>query len=631
MAKEVEIFFKVDGLETYITDLNDLEDILKQVQGATEATADATKNLESDIDDATKGIEESERRLNALEGGIKTLAGSFEILAGSAALLGLEDNEFFGELEKNVVGVLALSQGVIDATEGLKLLSQNTKLAAVAQRIFNKAALSNPYVLLATAVIALTAAIGGYIIKTRSAAAEEREQQKEIRRTTLELKRKNEEISKGLLEDRELRKLAAETNQQVLKDEKKAAEERIAALEKEREGAEKNLNLIETRDDANFRSTEALQRQEAARQKYIDDINAANEAIDKQQRTVDVATDRLEDLNRKREDSTELTEAETAAIEAQNLALEQAVQRQIDIANEQNQLADELAEAEEENFRRRLTEREQEERDIEDKYYERLNLANGNAALILQVEEQFEIDKRNLRDKFQEEDDEKNAERNAELIEQQKAFNEQLIAAEEQLQMAKVDAARSGFNLLSALAGENEEVQKVLFVASQAFEAAQIGIQGTKDIAQVKSETASNIAKLKIQAATQTGLGNLAGASLALGTIPAVAASGAASIAGIKLTTAAGIAGVLAATIGQLKGAKDTGGDPASVGGGVGAVSPAGVFAPPQTTQGEDILIGGVRSQQVTGGGGPIQAYVLATDVTTAQEANQQIENLSRL
>jgi len=162
MAQEVEIFFKVDGLETYITDLNDLEEVLNQVKGATDSTAAATKNLENDIDDATKGIEESERRLNALEGGIKTLAGSFEILAGSAALLGLEDNEFFSGLEENVIGVLALSQGVIDASEGIRLLKDNTKLAAVAQRIFNTVANANPYVLLATAVIALAGAVALY-------------------------------------------------------------------------------------------------------------------------------------------------------------------------------------------------------------------------------------------------------------------------------------------------------------------------------------------------------------------------------------------------------------------------------------------------------------------------------------
>jgi len=177
--REVEIFFKVDGLETYITDLNDLEQVLNQVKGATDATAAATKDLEKDVDDATKGIEESERRLNALEGGIKTLAGSFEILAGSAALLGLEDNEFFAGLEQNVVGVLALSQGVIDASEGLRLLKDNTKLAAIAQRIFNTVANANPYVLLASAVIALAGAVALYTSRAKDAE----NQQKRLNKT----------------------------------------------------------------------------------------------------------------------------------------------------------------------------------------------------------------------------------------------------------------------------------------------------------------------------------------------------------------------------------------------------------------------------------------------------------------
>jgi hypothetical protein len=48
---------------------------------------------------------------------------------------------------------------------------------------------------------------------------------------------------------------------------------------------------------------------------------------------------------------------------------------------------------------------------------------------------------------------------------------------------------------------------------------------------------------------------------------------------------------------------------------------------PRTTTQGQDIDITGAQSNQAP----PIQAYVIATDVTNAQQANQQIENLSRL
>ena len=48
---------------------------------------------------------------------------------------------------------------------------------------------------------------------------------------------------------------------------------------------------------------------------------------------------------------------------------------------------------------------------------------------------------------------------------------------------------------------------------------------------------------------------------------------------------------------------------------------------PRTTTQGEDIFLGGGQDAREQ----PIRAYVVATEVTDAQQANQQIENLSRL
>ena len=624
MAQEVEIFFKVDGLETYITDLNDLEKVLNQVKGATDATAAATKDLEKDVDDATKGIEESERRLNALEGGIKTLAGSFEILAGSAALLGLEDNEFFGELEKNVVGVLALSQGVIDATEGIKLLSQNTKLAAVAQRIFNTVAKANPYILLATAVIALA---GALLLFTRRSKDAEKQQiaENKARRKAIELANKQaKENSEQYKNNAALRVISRSENEKELQsvidlnqgyiDESQA---RIAASERQIRDARVGAAV----------TNQAKAQQTKAINDALKVIEEESKRIEENTEFVEAAKDRLEELNEKKEESAQLTQAET-------LALEQAIQTQINIANEQNQLLDELAEAEEEDYRRGLTQREQEERDIENTYYERLNLANGNAELIKQVEEQFEKDKQTLRDRYAEEEKQANQEKLDELLAQQENYNQQLIAAEEQLQAAKINAAQQGFALLSELAGENENLQKVLFVASQAFEAAQVAIQGTKDIAQVRSEQIKSTTQLGAQAAVLTArlaAGDLTaapGLAAVQGSIAAVNAGATASIAGIKLNTAAGIAGILAASIGQLRSAKDTGGGTTQIT--ATAASPRAALPSFTTSQGEDIILGEPRSQQ-QGGGGPIQAYVIASDVTSAQQANQQIENLSRL
>jgi hypothetical protein len=615
-----QLFFKVDGLETYITDLNDLEEVLNQVKGATDATASATKDLENDIDDATSGIEKSEQRLLALEGGIKTLAGSFEILAGSAALLGLEDNEFFAELEQNVIGVLALSQGVIDATEGIKLLSQNTKIAAAAQRVFNTVANANPYVLLATAVIALAGAVALYTSRAKDAE----NQQKRLNKTfneraqytldQIDYEQELARVREELTPEKEIefnKQRIEQINEEIRLSRQRITSAKIGDITKgEQELIDRLEENIKTRQEQARglrRSNILIEEGQTAEEKRL----AAEKAAEDERLRIE----KEEEARHNRE---------LARIEAERLAKENAAAAEVEIFENQAQLEDEL-------FLESLTAEQRRFRALEDQYYERLNLAEGNAELIAQVEASYEQQKLDLEKTIQQERVQTNKDANTEILANTEQFNEQLIAAEEQLQAAKIDATRAGFQVLSALAGENEEVQKIIFVASQAFEAAQIAIQGTRDIAQVKSETASNIARLKIQAAAATASLNPVAASAALSGIPVVAAAGAASIAGIKINTAAGIAGVLAATIGQLRSAKDTGGDPAAVGGGVGAISPAGVFAP-QTTQGEDILIGGPRSQQVTGGGGgPIQAYVLATDVRDKLEANQQIENLSRL
>lgn len=152
MDKEVKIYFKVDGLDDYITNLDDLKEALVGVESEAEKASDATQQLVSDSLDATD-------KLDALEGGVKVLAGALEGAAGAMALLGIE-TEWMEDLQTHVFGVVALGRGLIDATEGFRLLAENQRLAAAAQRIFNIAANANPYVLLASA---LTAAAGIFL------------------------------------------------------------------------------------------------------------------------------------------------------------------------------------------------------------------------------------------------------------------------------------------------------------------------------------------------------------------------------------------------------------------------------------------------------------------------------------
>ena len=152
MNEEVKIYFKVDGLDDYITNLDDLKEALVGVESEAEKASDATQQLVSDSLDATD-------KLDALEGGVKVLAGALEGAAGAMALLGIE-TEWMQDLQTHIFGVVALGRGLIDATEGFRLLAENQRLAAAAQRIFNIAANANPYVLLASA---LTAAAGIFL------------------------------------------------------------------------------------------------------------------------------------------------------------------------------------------------------------------------------------------------------------------------------------------------------------------------------------------------------------------------------------------------------------------------------------------------------------------------------------
>lgn len=68
-------------------------------------------------------------------------------------------------------------------TKGIVL----TKAATVAQALFNKVAMANPYVLLATAILTVVTAIGTYIMMTSDAEDEEKKHQAELERTQKKL------------------------------------------------------------------------------------------------------------------------------------------------------------------------------------------------------------------------------------------------------------------------------------------------------------------------------------------------------------------------------------------------------------------------------------------------------------
>lgn len=312
--QEVKVFFKVEGLDGYITDLGDLQNALGQVDSA-------TQNLTSNTDTLERDFESLEQKLDTLEGGVKVLAGSVEVAAGALGVLGIE-NEFFQQIEENVINIIALAEGAINISEGYRLLAQNQKIAAVAQRAFNAAANANPYILLASAIITAAGAIALYTMRTKDSNEQSRIE--------------NERLAKKIdLANKRANQLASDSDDEfVLYNIRKQNDEdelqRIQTFyQTQADGAEQAIQ------DARRQIREA-QSQTAvtteAKAKQTKAINDANKVIEKQTKLfedsskfAEAAANRIEDL----------TEAQKAALEAYkklNPELEKAVKLTNDLA-----------------------------------------------------------------------------------------------------------------------------------------------------------------------------------------------------------------------------------------------------------------------------------------------------------
>ena len=570
--KEVNIFFKVDGLDGYIKDLGDLQNALGRVdESTTEATA-ATDKLLKSMDD----MGDAEAQLDALEGGIKVLAGSAELAAGAIGLLGLEGNQFFESVEENVVNILALGQGAVDLSEGYSKLKKNTELATIANKALNAVAKANPYVLLASALIAVGGALLLYRRNAREAAEEEAKASAEAFKTNLEL--------------RERARLAAE----VFDAETRRI--RITKELKDLDEASLKGRIAQNEFDTKSARDRVAEINEKLRQ--AGEITVSDEYLNNLQEQYN---DALADYNRIQKNANSENEIYNTELERRNNLTQEAIVKERALAAARRQANDEIldeqAELEEQLYRATLDARELSFRDLEDQYYERLNLANGNAELELQIEEQYQKDKAALEERYRIEDDKRNNSAREKELAEVKRQNDAVIAAEDALQAAKFNAAQQGINALSTLAGENEKVQNALFLVDKALAVGKVIVDSVK-------AKAANLAYA-------AGLG------------PAGPAYLLAANQVVNLNTAASLATLAATTIAKFK----NGGAP-SVDTQTGASPSAAINYSFDQNAGAEATAGGQGNTNVVQ---PLQAYVLVNDVNNAQQANQQIQNLSRL
>tara|TARA_R110000765_G_scaffold12175_2_gene37843 strand:+ start:117 stop:1922 length:1806 start_codon:yes stop_codon:yes gene_type:complete len=133
-------------------DSGDVKQLEKQLQGV----SSEIKEIDQEVGGLTM-----DDKFKAAAGSVKVMAGALAGAVGTLGLFGVE-SEVFGEFEKKAASAIAVAIGFRDVAEGLYEMRTALKGVTAAQLKANAAALLNPYVAVAAAVVALTVAFGKY-------------------------------------------------------------------------------------------------------------------------------------------------------------------------------------------------------------------------------------------------------------------------------------------------------------------------------------------------------------------------------------------------------------------------------------------------------------------------------------
>lgn len=282
--------------------------------------------------------------------------------------------------------------------------------------------------------------------------------------------------------------------------------------------------------------------------------------------------------------------------------------------NKKKKEEEEIAKKELQELKDRIREAEA-NREDEIRALELQKIKEQNAALIKEAEAkgllteelQNSLNQR-LAEKQAEFDAQDLARRNAINAERKKAaekLSQEITEAEVNLQQAKANAIKGGLEVVSQLAGKSKALSAGLLVVEKGLAIAQVISNASKSIAQAKA--------------------NLAATPVALGPVPnpmyaVQAVATAKGILATKLSAATSIATIAAQAIPSLSGGGGGGGSAAGLGGaGGGEAQPPSfnIVGASDTNQLADAI--GGQTQQ------PVQAFVVANDVTTAQSLENNI------
>lgn len=560
-------------------------------------------------------------KFKALSASLSGVAGGFAAVQGAMGLFGTESEEVEKALLK-VQSAMALSQGLqavgesVDSFKQLSAVIGNanvfqkannflTATAATVQRLFTGAVNTTTLSFNALKTAIATTGIGalvvglGYLVSALSSASDETEelskQQKKLNQDLEDNKEITSELSKSVqyqtdlevanakkrgASEKELLKIKLESYERIAKLNAKEYEEiyktsergtklteeqakRLAEIRKENIELQRKGNL----DIANFEADQAEKRRDKEKDS-ADKLKELRKEADKQ---------RLEDKKKNDEEYKKIVEQKNA------------------------ELQDYYAKTEEEKIAI------QKQRELDE-----INAFKG-------TQEQKDSIRRLYDEKWQNYETDKETERNNLALERQRQYNElyiqQIISANDRIMEAdlKMKEARrfaldSSLELLSSFAGRNKTLALGILAIQKGLAVADVIVNASKSIA---TQNANTFAANMVARAT---LGPVAGEVAATKNTIALVKG----VTATKITAGVAIANILAQGITSAKGMLGGGGE-----GGGGAIGGGG--AAPSQPQFNVVGNTGVNALADSLNKQPIQAYVVAQNVTSAQSMNRNI------
>ena len=377
----------------------------------------------------------------------------------------------------------------------------------------------------------------------------------------------------------------------------------------------------------------------ADRKQALLDANALQQQLlDKETEALILKRDAIIAQNELSGSTTADLDAEAEAIAAVNAQIrkkadaERSIQREMnainkEIATDKKQKEKETADAIE-SIRKALIvtedqERKEKLRKIAEDYAEQIRLAEefygkeSEQVLALRAAQKLAIDTQKAEFKEQDKEkqitiDEEEKKKREEKLAEELEYNQRLADAEVALQEAKVNAVRGGLSILSKLAGDNKALATGILIVEKGLAIAEVVMNAQKAILAAKT----NLINTPVA---------VPGSPFPNPMYPIQAAATAKGILAAKIGAATSIATIVAQSIPGGGGGGAGGGRGVSIGGDAGGGGGAEESAPPAFN-----IVGASGANQLADAIGgqsqkPARAFVVSSDVSTAQEMDRNI------